>query len=159
MRTVRFERAWREGAAWLVLLLWLASNVDGIRETLRRLEAQPDPMRDAPTVEQLAPFFGGLTIVDFVTEAGHVREIRRRYYAAQYALTPVALRGPWVGGQKLTRIVAQEQGLEAAICFCRSPELRRIFESEMTTALSRRGSAPDWLSAGDWLAVRGERGR
>lgn len=144
----------RNCGAWLVLLGWLVSNGPGLFEIFRRLEVEQDPMSDAPVVERLAPHLDGFDEVAFFTDESRLRDVRRRYYAAQYALTPIAVRGPWVGNEGVARALERGALGPAAVCYCSSAAFRSQFELEMSRAIEAAGDEPLWRHEASWLAVR-----
>lgn len=137
-----------------VLLAWIASNAPGNWEMIRRLRAEPDAMADVPAVERLAPFLSGLEVVGLIEPAGSVRDLRRRYYAAQYALVPIALRGPWVGSEGLAEISRAGSDLRGSLCFCPTDELRGEFERAVCAVGPARRASIQFEVSGDWVAAR-----
>lgn len=140
--------------ASIVLLAWIVTNAPGVVETIRRLESEPDPMSDAPVVEGFRPMLGELTDLDFFIEESRLRDVRRRYYAAQYALVPVALRGPWVGRDGFAHAASRARRPEAALCYCATEEFRRSFEADMRSTFGGDDATLEWRAEGRWLAVR-----
>lgn len=111
-------------------------------------------MADVPDVEHLAPLFAGLEVVGLVEAAGPVRDLRRRYYAAQFALVPLALRGPWVGVEGLGELSRVGDGLRGCLCFCATGEFRAEFERAVGLAAGARAASIRFGASGAWVAAR-----